>query len=158
MICLQRIAKKILAIDGIPLYMSICASQKYITTEVGELLHALSSKHSDKVNRIGRYKYNVDGIIYNSRTRKNEQIAIDKAINIIKSEFPSPYAKFIDGSSTLMELSNALKKMYDYLISANFNNKQSKLMRPPQILCKLHKQCIIKANEWMKRNEQKKNT
>ena len=113
--------KIILAIDGIPLYMSICASQKYITTEVGELLHALSSKHSDKVNRIGRYKYNVDGIIYNSRTRKNEQIAIDKAINLIKIEFPSPYAKFIDGSSTLMELSNALKKMYDYLISANFN-------------------------------------
>lgn len=126
--------KKILAIDGIPLYMSICASQKYITTEVGELLHALSLKHSDKVNRIGRYKYNVDGIIYNSRTRKNEQIAIDKAINLIKSEFPSPYAKFIDGSSTLMELSNALKKMYDYLISANFNNKQSKLIIDYSIL------------------------
>ena len=23
--------------------------------------------------------------------------------------------------------------------------------RPPQILCKLHKQCIIKANEWRKK-------
>lgn len=27
--------------------------------------------------------------------------------------------------------------------------KQNK--RPPQILCKLHKQCIIKANEWRKK-------
>lgn len=126
--------KKILAIDGIPLYMSICSSQKYRTSEVGELLQALSSKHSDKVTRIGRYIYEIDGIRYNSRTRTNEQEAIDRAISLIKSEFPSPYAFFFNGSSTLIDLCNALDKMFAHLNSANYNNGQQKLIIDYSIL------------------------
>lgn len=119
--------KKILDINGIPLYMYICSSQKFKARRISELLKTLYSEYPVDVQKLRRYKYKINGKTYDTRGGNNSQQIISEAATLLKDKFSSydvKYANkyFYNVISSLNDLNNVLDKMFDDLKN-NLNSR-----------------------------------
>lgn len=112
--------KKILAINGIPLYMYICSSQKFKARRISKLLKTLNSEYPVDVHKLSSYEYKINGNKYDISDGNNSQQIISEAADLLKGKFSSydvKYAnKYFNSTiNSLDDLCKVLDKMFEDL-------------------------------------------
>lgn len=132
--------KHILEIDGIKLYMYVCAAQIYKNMSNVELLHSLRLEYPNMVKEIEyrhrHYIYCINTEYYEngSKNDKSNHPIIFEAAKIIKSEiekFDTKYAGYYFGSWTIdnvNELKRILVSMYNDLKTCIENNDKKSII------------------------------
>lgn len=132
--------KHILEIDGIKLYMYVCAAQKYKNMSNVELLHTLHIEYPSIVEeekyKPSQYKYRINLVEYeaNNKNSKSNHVIIDEAAKIIRSKiekyntdyaFHYFHANFID---SVDKLKKTLVSMYNDLKTCIENNDKKSII------------------------------
>lgn len=132
--------KKILAIDGIPLYMYICSSQKFkicnqnALNALNAFLQILESEFHNDVEKKGQHEYEINGKTYDIEDENCIQDIIAEAAELLKRKFSSyneQYAEkyFNRDFNSFSDLNNVLEEMFGDL---NKNLKSHLKNRTPE--------------------------
>lgn len=112
--------KTIFAIDGIPLYMSICSSQKFKASKVDALLQNLELQFRNDVEKKNQHEYKINGNTYDTEDKKFILNIISEVTQLLKRKFSSYNAKYAEryfnrAINSLGDLNNVLDKMFEDL-------------------------------------------